>query len=237
MNTRFAKQVIAVTAFSLLGTQALAANTESLPEERRGVVIGGIIGASVGGPIGAGAGAILGGGVFGKLVGAHRINNELKEEVASLEQQNRSAAAEMKREIAQLTRSLDKARSGPATVQTQPELPIQFRTASVEIEPHYQSQLAEVARAVAAYPEAKVRLSGFADRRGDETYNQQLSEDRVAEVKAFLQKHGVSGKQIETRAFGESAPVKVEQNPENDFFDRRVVMTLTVDADDSVASR
>ena len=54
---------------AVAGTPALASSAEprtgeSMPEERRGALIGGILGAGVGGPIGATVGVILGGGEF-----------------------------------------------------------------------------------------------------------------------------------------------------------------------------
>ncbi len=79
-------------------------------------------------------------------------------------------------------------------------------------------------------------LSGFADRRGDESYNLTLSKERVDAVKQFLMKHGVARSQSVTEAFGETKPVAREATPENHFFDRRVVLQVSVD-DLPIASR
>lgn len=72
-----------------------------------------------------------------------------------------------------------------------------------------------------AKPDAHLILEGHADVRGGATYNQALSERRVARVKSFLVEHGVPEANIETKALGDqhnltAAEVKasVEQNPE-----------------------
>ncbi|WP_420240087.1 OmpA family protein (plasmid) [Telmatobacter bradus] len=70
-------------------------------------------------------------------------------------------------------------------------------------------------------PAGRLTLTGHADVRGSVTYNQQLSERRVAGAKQFLVEHGVPAAKIDTRAEGAevqltSAQVKqlVEKNPE-----------------------
>ncbi len=65
----------------------------------------------------------------------------------------------------------------------------------------------------------KVGLSGFADRRGDSSFNQILSERRVSTVQSYLLSRGVKSNQILTNAFGESQPISKEESSENDFFD------------------
>ncbi|MEX0942282.1 MAG: sortase-associated OmpA-like protein PdsO [Pseudomonadales bacterium] len=232
------RHMVTFVVLGFLGTQTLAANTDSLPEERRGVVIGSLIGASVGGPIGAGAGAIIGGALIGKTMGVHRVNAELSEAVNQIAAMSERNETELKARIASLNRSLSEARSVEVVAKASPELPIQFKTDSSNIESHYKDRLAEIAGIVATSADARVILSGFADRRGEESYNQQLSELRVKEVKDFLVAHGVAANRIDTRAFGETRPVNDEDSPESFFFDRRVVMEFSVDSNESpVASR
>lgn len=211
---------------AVTGMPAMASNDEMLPEERRGAVIGGIIGAVAGGPIGAGAGAIIGGGLFGNLFALDRIKGELETDLATAKAEHRNDQHRLEKRIAVLTSALDDAR---AEVGAAPRLPIQFRTASSTLESHYEHELEEVARMIRERPESRVTLAGFADRRGDEGYNMTLSQKRVEAVKQFLLKHGVARSQITTEAFGESRPVAAEPTPENHFFDRRVVMEVSVD--------
>lgn len=235
---RATKAVAVIILCGVLGNPALAAKTESTPEEKRGVLIGGVIGASVGGPFGAGVGAILGGAVIGKTASVHRMNRELNQEIAEARRQQQDIEKRSRTEIAKLKRSLAQVEARVAEVDVvAPEVPIQFRTASSDLELHYQDQLAEIARLVVARPDARVFLSGFADRRGDADYNQKLSEARVEQVKTFLVSHGVAPEQVGTRAYGATRPVSEQQTPENDFFDRRVVMHFSVEGDTPVAIR
>lgn len=230
ISSKRASQLAAVVVTGLLGTQALAANTESMPEERRGALIGGIIGASVGGPIGAGAGAILGGGVIGKAIGLGRENRELGASLSQARAETHRVEQNLSDEVAHLQRDLARAQAERQVADLRAGVPIQFRTASSEIEHHYQPDLADIARILSQMPDARVSLAGYADRRGDVDYNQKLSEARVDEVRSFLIERGVSPSQVVTEAFGETRPVSSEESAEADFFDRRVVVTFSLDA-------
>lgn len=70
-----------------------------------------------------------------------------------------------------------------------------------------QEQLKTTAAAFKQYmrevPDAKLVLLGYTDPRGDEAYNQGLSERRVDSVMRFLVSQGVPQDRIQTRAFGE----------------------------------
>lgn len=227
--------IIGTCVLGVMATTASASQTPdpTLPEERKGAVIGGVVGASVGGPIGAAAGAMVGGGLLGKLVGANRINGELEAEVGAAQQQLDEQAREFETRLAAMS---DELRAAKAKRATSPRLPIQFRTASSDLEKHYENELAGVARQIARQEGVTVRLAGFADRRGDEDYNLELSKQRVEAVKQFLVRHGVARSRIETAAYGETKPVAEEPTPENHFFDRRVVLQVSVD-DLPLASR
>jgi hypothetical protein len=56
-------------------------------------------------------------------------------------------------------------------------------------------------------PNAKLSLSGYADERGPNEYNQSLSERRVQRVKEFLISQGIPENKIETAAYGEEKPI------------------------------
>jgi hypothetical protein len=70
-------------------------------------------------------------------------------------------------------------------------------------------------------PDARLTLTGHADPRGGEKYNQALSERRVGTVKNFLVQQGVPEASIDTQAMGEEHPISkdevkdlIQQNPE-----------------------
>ena len=56
-------------------------------------------------------------------------------------------------------------------------------------------------------PDAKLSLAAYADERGPEKYNQNLSELRVQRVKEFLISKGIAEGKIETSAYGEEKPL------------------------------
>lgn len=57
------------------------------------------------------------------------------------------------------------------------------------------------------YPSSKLKLVGHTDDVGTNEYNQNLSEERVAAVKAFLVNEGINADRIVTGARGESEPL------------------------------
>ena len=64
---------------------------------------------------------------------------------------------------------------------------------------------------LADQPDARLVLSGHADRRGPQAYNQPLSERRAALAKKFLVEQGVPEDKIETQAFGKEQNLSVDQ--------------------------
>jgi len=71
-----------------------------------------------------------------------------------------------------------------------------------------QERLMKVASVFSIYaertPDAKIMVRGHADPRGSKKYNQELSERRVAVVKAFLVAHGVPEDKILVEAMGKT---------------------------------
>jgi len=64
---------------------------------------------------------------------------------------------------------------------------------------------------LAVKPDAHLILSGHADKRGPQAYNQPLSERRAALAKRFLVEQGISEANIETRAYGKEQNLSVDQ--------------------------
>lgn len=219
---------IIIASLLTLGATANAAEPAPL-EEKRGAIAGMVVGAAAGGPIGAGVGAMLGGGVIGKMFATHRENRELRQDLASVDSQQLDDKAELERTIALLNQDLDKLLQNQRAGLSHQEAPIQFRTGSAVVEAHYHSQLDRIANLLSRNPDANVVLSGFADRRGPEEKNQSLSEDRASNVKSYLEDRGVTASQIVTVAYGESRPISEGESIEDNFFDRRVVMSLNLD--------
>jgi outer membrane protein OmpA-like peptidoglycan-associated protein len=90
------------------------------------------------------------------------------------------------------------------------------------------NELEDVARALKADPNASLELQGFADPRGTDRYNYQLTRDRVDSVVRYLvQRHGIDLRRIHAVGMGKAAPVAGEK-PNKDTLakSRRVEIRL-----------
>ncbi len=68
--------------------------------------------------------------------------------------------------------------------------------------------LARLATIIAAYPNGRVELFGHTDSKGDDAYNQKLSERRAQAVATWLTTHHqVDAARLATRGLGETKPV------------------------------
>lgn len=67
------------------------------------------------------------------------------------------------------------------------------------------SELEEVAKALKADPNAVLEMQGFADQRGTDKYNYQLTRDRVDTVTRYLvQRHGIDLRRIHAVGMGKA---------------------------------
>ena len=105
-------------------------------------------------------------------------------------------------------------------------LSLHFRSGSAAIETQYEEQLVSLVKLAQQMPSASVEITGYADRNGDAEKNLALSHQRSESVKQLLEKLGITDSSITTIAYGETKPLRFEQNLETDFFDRRVIVRL-----------
>jgi outer membrane protein OmpA-like peptidoglycan-associated protein len=90
--------------------------------------------------------------------------------------------------------------------------------------------LAGVAEQISADGATQLHIGGHTDAKGDNDYNQRLSERRAAAVEAFLADH-LDGVRMTTEGFGETQPVAPnetpdgEDNPDGRALNRRVDIT------------
>jgi outer membrane protein OmpA-like peptidoglycan-associated protein len=64
------------------------------------------------------------------------------------------------------------------------------------------------------YPNVKVEISGHTDSKGDDAYNQKLSETRAQAVVSRLIEGGISSLRMKAKGYGESVPVKPNVLPD-----------------------
>jgi outer membrane protein OmpA-like peptidoglycan-associated protein len=196
----------------LLTLMACSGASHQSRRTKEGVLIGAGLGAAAGQAIGrdtegtligAGIGAALG-GLAGNRIGAYmdRQEQDLRNAVAS------SNAASIQRSQDVLT----------ATFRSD----ILFDFDSAVLKPGAYSELDRVANVLARYPQTQITVEGHTDTKGDEVYNQRLSERRAEAVKNALIQRGVDPIRVVTMGYGESQPIS-----SSDALNRRVVIIIT----------
>lgn len=210
-------------------------------EESAGAFSGAILGGVVGGPVGVVVGASIG-ALVGDGWNARGQVNDLQSSLHSTQLQLARAEEELEiveeaHDVAQteLTqyRNLS-AQVTPAFLATQLNVlccdgtlvSIHFKTGSSAIESHYEEQLESIAKIVKQVANAKVEITGYADRNGNANRNLVLSQKRSEEVRAFFTKNGIDNASITTVAYGDTRPVNLTRSFESDFFDRRVIVRI-----------
>ncbi len=210
-------------------------------EETTGFFSGAALGAATGGPpgaiVGAAIGAFIGNGWKTKgqfvdmqadLYESRRELTVLQEEFGLIQREHLLAKQELERLKVKDSSVM------PAFLSTQPinaccdntVLSIHFRTGSSKIESHYEEQLESLVNIANQMPDARVEITGYADRIGNTEKNLALSRRRNESVRQFFRNNGIESSTITTIAYGEARPLQVNQNFETDFFDRRVMVKL-----------
>lgn len=101
-----------------------------------------------------------------------------------------------------------------------------FDTDSAAIRSGLRSEVDRMAQVMQQYPQTRIRIEGYTDSTGAESYNQQLSERRAQSVKELLVQQGVSPARIDTIGFGESQPVATNATAEGRRLNRRVEIKI-----------
>lgn len=222
---------IAVVAM-LTAPAAFAAQASR--EENIGVGSGAIIGAIAGGPVG-----FIVGAAFGAKLGdtMHRKNESIETTSVSLaaaRQDLRVLHSDLDSVSAELARAQQFARPELVSMlQAGIAMDLLFRTDEHVLADTTGNRLASLATMLASMADVKVRLDGFADERGDASYNFQLSAQRVAFVREQLVAAGVHPSRIEVTAHGE-VPAQ-DASVDSYALERRVSLTLFIDDAQSVA--
>ena len=237
MKLTYTKITTAIAFTCLLSGNAIAEqqSKQDTTNEIVGLGSGVLIGTAIAGPLG---GIIA--GIFGVLI-AEDVNSDKKLETANnLLQQKDQQLLVMQQNFEQAKERaiLQIASMDTALEQSIPKIEsnIQFKTASYVLENHYKSQLDLIAQTLQKNPKLKITLSGFADKRGDSTFNQALSEQRALSVKQYLINKDVKEEQVITNSFGESSLVSAGEHFEDDFFDRRVMLRVSDDQTEMTAA-
>lgn len=225
------KKLILVSALSM--AMVLPAHASTVKEEVEhhpliGMGAGALAGAAVAGPVGGMVGAVM--GLFiGKVEGDKQVIAQQEGDLVK-SAQSIVALTHKTDNYQRVLADNEKLNDEVTALKLQKlnnlmAMTVQFKTGSSTIEPHFESQLLELALILNDNTEIELDLHGFADQRGDEQANLALSQQRVDSVSDFLIKHGVSHQRLTRHALGESNSLASNASFEDDFFDRRVTVT------------
>ena len=95
------------------------------------------------------------------------------------------------------------------------------------LRPGAREKLARIAGIIQSHPGLEMEAEGHADSIGTDNYNQRLSEQRAASVRAFLIEQGIAPETVGTAGFGESRPVATNGTPEGRQQNRRVELVVS----------
>jgi len=236
------QKTIAIAVILALGATTPALADKASREENIGVGSGAVIGAAAGGPLGFVIGAAVGG----------KIGDKFREKRENIESLNTSLDASRRDTIAlegeirnlngdidALNAELDRAQGTDraqlvALLQAGIAMDLLFRTDEHSLADTTGDRLVHLAGSVAALPEIRVQLDGYADERGDADYNMQLSQKRVDFVRDQLVSAGIDPGRIRVSAHGES-PAQ-DATADSYALERRVSLRLYLDESPSFAA-
>lgn len=209
-NTKFRKPALIAGALAI----TLAANPVLARDSDTGSKKGGagfVSGAAIGGAAAGPIGAIVGAGV-GAMIGerSHKKSEAL--------------AAARKAETDKYTADIEKLSLSLAGIEGkagQVGSTVQFRTGQTSVRDSDRARLQKLGGLVADLDGVRVRVSGFADSRGDDALNQSLSQERAEMVAQELMKAGVPKERLIVEGMGERF-ASSESTPDDQAFERSV---------------
>ena len=103
---------------------------------------------------------------------------------------------------------------------------VAFDKNSYEVNPEYHDKLEDTARAINAFPDARVRIEGHTDSSGEASYNLELSQKRANAVMNYLiDMFDVPPERVSAVGYGEQNPIADETESEG-AKNRRVEIVL-----------
>ena len=232
---RYTTTIATLVTISILALTSQTASAAASREENIGVGTGAVVGALAGGPVGFIIGAALGAKLGDSINHKSRRIDALQ---GSL-QDSQSAAAGLERSIDELNIEVAQLQNVArpelvSLMQAGIDMDLLFRTDEFSLTDTTGDRLVQMAGSLASMPGIRIQLDGFADERGDASYNHELSQKRVEFVRSLFIGAGVHPTRISSSAHGES----VAQSPDVDSYalERRVSVKLFIDNAGSLAS-
>jgi outer membrane protein OmpA-like peptidoglycan-associated protein len=101
-----------------------------------------------------------------------------------------------------------------------------FEFAKSALLPESKVELDRLLAILNQFPKMVIEVAGHTDDVGDDRSNQVLSEGRAAAVVAYLTGHGIVASRLQSRGYGESAPVAPNDSDEHRQLNRRVEFVI-----------
>lgn len=105
-----------------------------------------------------------------------------------------------------------------------------FDTGKATLKPGAKRDLDRLAQALKDNTNTRVKIEGYTDSVGSDSYNQELSERRAQAVADALQMRGVPGDRYEVEGLGKEYPVATNDTPAGRQQNRRVEIVFSDDA-------
>ncbi|HEY6453261.1 MAG TPA: OmpA family protein [Steroidobacteraceae bacterium] len=97
-----------------------------------------------------------------------------------------------------------------------------FDTAGDTLKPGADEMIGRLSQFLQNYPNIKIRIEGYTDSRGSDSYNQALGQRRAEAVATALEGRGIDASRIQAVSRGKSAPVASNDTPAGRQQNRRV---------------
>jgi outer membrane protein OmpA-like peptidoglycan-associated protein len=194
-------------ASSVTGCATINTNKE------QGAAAGAVAGAAAGALIGRANGSTARGAIIGAVLGGTAgavIGHQMDQRAKELRQNIAGARVE---------------RVGEGILVTF-ESGLLYDYNSAAVKPTAQANLRELARSFTKYGDTELLIVGHTDARGDDAYNQGLSQRRADAAAAYLQSQGVPRARVRTEGRGEAEPVAANDTEAGQAQNRRVEVAI-----------
>ena len=101
-----------------------------------------------------------------------------------------------------------------------------FEFAKTTLLPESGVELKRLLAILQQYPKMQILIAGHTDNIGDDRSNLLLSEGQAAAVLKYLTEHGIAAPRLQSRGYGEGAPVTANDTDEHRQLNRRVEFTI-----------
>ena len=103
---------------------------------------------------------------------------------------------------------------------------LNFDTAKSDVRAQDREELSMLAAVMKQYPNARIRIVGYADARGAAGANATLGKDRAESVKGALVAQGIAADRLDTASGGETDPVDTNATATGQFENRRAELVV-----------